>query len=134
MVENKFFNAIKWEPDIVIIKLGTNDSKPQNWKFKDEFEGDYGKLITAFDTLDSNPKIYAVAAVPVFETRWGISDAIVKNEVNPLIRKIAREKGLQLIDLYPPFCWKGQPLPGSHPSQCRRGGRDGKNCLRKFDR
>ncbi len=117
MAEDKFFNAIKWEPDIVIIKLGTNDSKPQNWKFKDEFEADYRKLINAFDTLDSKPNIYVVAAVPVFETRWEISDAVVKNEVNPLIKKIAREEGLQLIDLYPPFIGKGALFPDHiHPN------------------
>ena len=30
MEENMFFDAIKWNPDIVIIKLGTNDTKMNN--------------------------------------------------------------------------------------------------------
>lgn len=115
--EDMFFEAIKWNPDIVIIKLGTNDSKPQNWKYKDDFEADYYKMITAFDTLQSKPKIFLVKVVPVFKTRWGISDKVVKNEVNPLIEKIAREKNLQLINLYTPFLDKGELFPDHiHPN------------------
>ncbi|MCK5210905.1 MAG: prolyl oligopeptidase family serine peptidase, partial [Cyclobacteriaceae bacterium] len=84
---------------------------------KDEFEADYHKMLTAFDTLKSNPIIYIVAAVPVFETRWEISDSIVKNEVNPIIKKIANEKGLHLIDLYTPFIGKGALFPDHiHPN------------------
>ena len=117
MQEDKFFDAIKWNPDIVIIKLGTNDSKPQNWKYKDKFEANYIKMITSFDTLISRPEIYLVQTVPVFETRWGISDSIVKNEVNPLIEKIAKEKGLHLIDLYTPFIGKSKLFPDHiHPN------------------
>lgn len=33
--------AKKLNPDIVIIKLGTNDTKPQNWQYAEEFESDY---------------------------------------------------------------------------------------------
>ncbi|RLD76403.1 MAG: hypothetical protein DRJ10_13635, partial [Bacteroidetes bacterium] len=117
MEEDMFFDAIQWNPDIVIIMLGTNDSKPQNWKFKDEFVADYHRMITAFDTLSSKPKIYLIKVVPVFQTRWGISDTIVKNEVNPLIEKIACEKNLQLIDLYTLFIGKAELFPDYiHPN------------------
>jgi lysophospholipase L1-like esterase len=117
MKEDMFFDAINWTPDIVIIKLGTNDSKPQNWKYKDEFETDYNKMITSFDTLSSKPKIYLIKPVPVFQTRWGITDSIVKNEVIPLIIKIAKENELPLIDLYTPFIGKGDLFPDHiHPN------------------
>ena len=29
--------ALDFKADVVVILLGTNDSKPQNWKFKEEF-------------------------------------------------------------------------------------------------
>ena len=32
--EKTFQDALEYKPDIVVIQLGTNDSKPQNWKFK----------------------------------------------------------------------------------------------------
>jgi len=119
---DEFFAALAWQPDIVIIKLGTNDSKPQNWKFKNEFLNDYGKMVVSFDTLSSHPKIYVVEAVPVFNSRWGISDEIVKNEINPLIRKIAVEKNLHLIDLYTPFTDKGRLFPDHiHPNAAGAG-------------
>jgi lysophospholipase L1-like esterase len=38
-------------PDVVVIMLGTNDSKPQNWSQKAAFDGDYpctGPMLTAF--------------------------------------------------------------------------------------
>ena len=38
MSTDAFINAQKFQPNVVIIKLGTNDSKPENWKYKDEFE------------------------------------------------------------------------------------------------
>ena len=37
----EYINSQKFQPDIVLIKLGTNDTKPQNWKYKTEFENDY---------------------------------------------------------------------------------------------
>lgn len=32
-------------PDVVIIKLGTNDTKPQNWKFSGEFFADFRAMV-----------------------------------------------------------------------------------------
>ena len=43
--ETAYKNASAWQPDVVLIKLGVNDSKPQNWEFKDGFETDYLNLI-----------------------------------------------------------------------------------------
>ena len=33
--------SLEYQPDIVLIKLGTNDTKPQNWKYKNEFKDNY---------------------------------------------------------------------------------------------
>src|SRR5690348_3809700 len=35
--ESAFTQSKNWAPDIVIIQLGTNDSKPQNWKYGTNF-------------------------------------------------------------------------------------------------
>ena len=35
--EQIYKDALAFMPDIVAIKLGTNDSKPQNWKYQDTF-------------------------------------------------------------------------------------------------
>lgn len=117
MIENKFVDAIEWKPDIVIIMLGTNDSKPQNWKYKKDFNSDYKKMITAFDTLTSAPKIYITSTVPEYKTKWGINNSTVKNEINPLIKKIALENELHFIDLYTPLIGEGKLFPDYiHPN------------------
>ncbi len=122
MSEPRFMEAIKWKPDIVIIMLGTNDSKPRNWKYKDDFEKDYLKMVTSFDTLFSHPEIYAVAPVPAFSNNYTISPDVVKNEVYPLVKKVAEEKDLRFIDLYTPMLDKGNMFPdGIHPDAAGSG-------------
>lgn len=98
--------ALEFEPDIVIIKLGTNDSKPYNWEFGSEFKGDYLKLIESFEGLKSKPTIHLCLAVPVIKSGLKISDKIVEKEINPLIKEIAKEKKLNLIDLFTPLLGK----------------------------
>ena len=52
-------------PDIVIIMLGTNDSKPFNWPaHKGEFVGDYEALIDTYAALPSHPRIYLSLCPP----------------------------------------------------------------------
>lgn len=45
MQEKLFTEARAFRPDIVIIKLGTNDTKPHNWKYGKEFRKDLSALI-----------------------------------------------------------------------------------------
>ena len=48
--------SLEYQPDIVLIKLGTNDTKPQNWKYKNEFKDNYQTLITStYYSPDSYP-------------------------------------------------------------------------------
>jgi acyl-CoA thioesterase I len=63
--QKAFKNAKAFNPDIVVIKLGTNDTKPYNWRFKDEFVADYKDMINQFRTLPSKPKIFISYPAPV---------------------------------------------------------------------
>lgn len=90
-------------PDVVIIKLGTNDSKPLNWKFKDEFMADYAAMISELKNLPSHPIIFICLPVPAYGINFQINDTIVNNNVVPLIRKIAKKNKVKLIDLYHPM-------------------------------
>ncbi len=116
MKEKHFFDAVAWKPDIVIIMLGTNDSKPRNWKYKADFEKDYLKMITSFDTLSSHPEIYAAAPVPAFKDAYAISGDVVKNEVFPIVKRIAAATNIHFIDLYNPMLGFAKLFPdGIHP-------------------
>ncbi|MCX6169388.1 MAG: GDSL-type esterase/lipase family protein [Ignavibacteriales bacterium] len=116
--EKTYQDALEFLPDIVVIKLGTNDSKPQNWKYKDEFEKDYVDLIDSFKKLKSNPKIFICKPVPAFHTAWGINDSVIVNEMIPMIENISREKNVEIIDLYAPFKDQGNLFSdGIHPNK-----------------
>jgi acyl-CoA thioesterase-1 len=39
----------------------------------------------------------------VFEDKWGISEKVVKEEVIPAIKKVARKRKVKTIDLYTAF-------------------------------
>ncbi|MBA9075436.1 MULTISPECIES: GDSL-type esterase/lipase family protein [Rufibacter] len=104
--EEKYQQVLAWEPDIVIIKLGTNDSKPQNWRYKEEFVPDYSAFVKSFQALPSNPQVYLALPMPAFEDKWGITENIIKNEVIPAVKKVARQTKVKTIDLYKPFVGK----------------------------
>ena len=115
--EAKYEEVLAWNPDIVIIKLGTNDTKPQNWKYKDEFVKDYVAFIKSFKKLPSKPKVYIANPVPVFEDKFGISKEVMDNEVLPAVKKIARKTKVEIIDLYTPFLGKADlTYDGIHPN------------------
>jgi alpha-L-fucosidase len=115
--EPEFSAAQSFAPDVVIIKLGTNDSKPQNWQYKNQFVHDYEGFVETFQRKSSHPKIYLCTPVPAFPGDWGISDSIVRNEIVPFIRKVAEEKKLSLIDLYGSLGGKADYFPDKvHPN------------------
>ena len=51
-----FTDAKDFQPQIVIIKLGTNDTKSQNWVYKNEFYSDYIDLINEFRKGNVRPQ------------------------------------------------------------------------------
>lgn len=113
----QFKKALAFNPDIVIIKLGTNDTKPQNWKHSGEFVTDYTDMIEAFKKLPSHPKIWICYPVPAYPERWGIKDTVIKNEVIPKIDEIAKVTNVNIIKLYEPLSGKPQLFPDKiHPN------------------
>ena len=118
MKQKQFSDALAFKPDIVVIKLGTNDSKPQNWEKKEaEFVGDYKTLIKQFQSLASRPRILICLPVPVARDRWGIRESIVQGKIIPRIRQVARETGVETIDLYGTLANRKDLIPdGVHPN------------------
>jgi len=111
----QFRRAIVYKPDIVIIKFGTNDSKPENWRYKDEFEKDYGDLVDAFLNLPSHPKVFVCHPVPVFSKIYTVSDSVIVNEIIPIIEKVGKVKKVEVIELYKAFSGKEKlSLDGIH--------------------
>lgn len=95
----EFSDVFAYRPNIIIIMLGTNDTKPQNWNAKN-FARDYQSLIDTFKTISSHPKIYVCLPIPVFKTKWGINDSTLTHGVIPIVKKIAKDNNLPVMDLY----------------------------------
>ena len=113
--EKAFQKAIVYNPNIVIIKFGTNDSKPENWQYKDEFEKDYGDLVDAFLNLPSHPKVFVCQPVPAFNKKYTINDSVIRNEIIPIIEKVGKVKKVEVIELYKAFSGKEKlSLDGIH--------------------
>lgn len=98
--KRRFQEALASNPDIVTIKLGTNDSKAHNWDaHHDDFEPSYNAMIDSFLCLPSHPLIYICLPIPAAGENFSIRPEVVENEIYPLIRKIAAHRGLPIIDL-----------------------------------
>ena len=120
MNEMAWKDALAFKPDIVIIKLGTNDSKPENWQYNAEFKQDLQQMITTLrpDLLkpakkgkknkkqvvkNEGPQIFLCTPIPAFKSTWNINDSIITNNIIPIQQQVAQEYNLQIIDLHSLF-------------------------------
>jgi lysophospholipase L1-like esterase len=87
-------------PEIVIIMLGTNDSKPQNWQYGGNFYSDYQRLITTYTNLTSSPRVLICTPPPVFGSNsYSINAGIIATNIAPLIRQLGTNLNHQVIDM-----------------------------------
>lgn len=113
--EKIFRKALDFRPDIVIIKLGTNDIKPHNWEHGADFAHDLAALVDSF-RHEGRPRIYLCYPATVYGTRWGINDSTLVHGVIPAIKKTARKKRVKTIDLHTPTQNMTEHFPdGVHP-------------------
>lgn len=116
--EQIYQEALAFMPQIVTIALGTNDSKPQNWVFQQDFKKDLVSLINSFKELDTNPEILLCLPTPAMGNAWNINDSIIYNGVIPYINEVADEMGLDVIDLNTPFQSQRRYFPDTiHPNE-----------------
>ncbi len=115
--QSAYTSALASKPDIVVIKLGTNDSKPQNWQYKDDFVADYSNMIDAFRALPSKPVVWICKPVPAFAVNFTIRPDVIRDEILPLIEQISLEKNVPVIDLYTALLNSGNLFPDTiHPN------------------
>ena len=119
MAKQPYQDALAFQPDIVTIKLGTNDSKPINWVHKEDFQKDLNTMIDAFEALPSRPRIYLCLPIPSNSEDWGINDSIITYGVIPRIKDVAHERHLPVIDLNTPLrpYYPKEYTDGVHPNK-----------------
>jgi acyl-CoA thioesterase I len=100
-----FKAAMAFLPNIVLIELGTNDSKSSggvdNWpSHNNEFIPDYKAMVDTFANLPSHPKVWACYPLPAFSTAALVDSTVIHYEILPKIKTVALDKGIPLIDLW----------------------------------
>ena len=151
MNEQAWRDALAFNPDIVVIKLGTNDSKPENWQYNAEFKQDLEQMIFTLrpDLAEiaklpakkakkalaalmkagtaAKPQIYLCTPIPAFKSTWNINDSVIVNGIIPIQQEIAQKYGFEVIDLHTLFANDGDKMldDGIHP--------DGKGAARMAD-
>lgn len=112
-----FKDVSAFQPDIVVIKLGTNDSKPQNWHGTKPFQIDLLAMIRHFRELPDGPQVLVCTPVPVHKDAFGIREEIVRDEIVPTVKEAAESKDVPVIDLYETLEEAGDDFPdGVHPN------------------
>lgn len=93
----EFQDALDFQPNIVIVLLGTNDAAPKNWpRVKDQFEADYKALIRQFAALPTKPRIIVCMPPPAPGNQ---REPTLGEEVAPLIHRISKAARVKSIDL-----------------------------------
>jgi lysophospholipase L1-like esterase len=99
--ETSFVSSHDWQPDLVIIQLGTNDSKPQNWRYSTNFVADYEELVASYAGLTNHPRVIVCTPCVVYGNgAFGINPGIIATNIAPGLRDLASRLELDLIDLH----------------------------------
>ena len=113
----EFEEAKAFEPHVVTVMLGTNDTKPQHWDAA-AFESDYSDMIEELQSLPSKATVLLLLPVPVFGANaYAIRGDVLRDEVIPIIEQLGGEYALDVVDLYTPFLDQGELFPDNlHPT------------------
>ena len=113
-------NSLTWNPDIVLLMLGTNDTKTRNWD-PDIFRRDYRRIVESYLALPSHPRVILIAPIRIFTVLgipWlGVHPDTMEEGVRPAIREIAAQMNLELIDLQDLFTDNQFYRDGVHPQR-----------------
>lgn len=97
---SNYAESLAFEPDIVLLCLGTNDTKDVNYQFFADFSEDYRSLLESYLNLDSKPQV--LLAFPPWtpgNRLWGINEKVLEEE-RPLIQNLAQDYQLAVVDLH----------------------------------
>jgi len=113
----EFAAANEFQPDVIILKLGTNDTKPQNWQDIATFTRDFRAMLDHFRGLKSKPQIWVCTPVPVYKDNWGINTRTLDTGVIPALMDECGRRKVPVIDLNDALTGKPELFPdGIHPN------------------
>ena len=117
MNEAKYDTVKMWLPDVVTIMLGTNDSKIHNWD-EDNYREGLTAMVDDLRKIPSHPKIILLTPPAAGENPYTIRDSVIRCGVIPQMRKVAKRRWLDVLDLYEPTSEHRELFPDNiHPGK-----------------
>lgn len=107
VLTQEYQQALAFQPQLVIIHLGLNDTDPRNWpNFKDEFFSDYLNLIRSFQSsANGRPKIFICRMTPIFNShprfKSGTRDWFW--QIQQEIEQVSKAAQVEVINLHTPL-------------------------------
>jgi lysophospholipase L1-like esterase len=99
-----FLAAQAFAPDVVVLMLGTNDTKAANWRGGDNhYADDLRAMLALLAALPSRPRLFALLPPPVLKDSFTISGAVIEQTIVPTVRRIAALAGVPIIDVHGAF-------------------------------
>ncbi|MCL5877127.1 MAG: GDSL-type esterase/lipase family protein [Candidatus Bathyarchaeota archaeon] len=111
-------DALAFQPDIVVVMLGTNDANYEIEQYMGNFEGDYIRLIQKFQALPTKPRIWLAKPPHIYGEMHGLSNQILEQQIIPSIEHIADNSGFPLIDVYSALNSARFFFDGVHSNDC----------------
>ena len=112
----EFRASLEFKPNIVVIMFGTNDTNPKNWqRTQNTITKAFNELIDTYSALETKPKIYLCLPVECFGSKY--ADEACLKMVRKEIRAVAKERGLEIINMYAALKGKKELFPDNlHPN------------------
>ena len=92
--------SLESDADIVIIMIGSNDSRAAYWN-KEQFIKEYRDFVKCYIKLPSQPDVFIVAPPHVPTSRFGLNNEVIRDEIQQIVEDVAAELGVHFINLYP---------------------------------
>ena len=110
-------SAKEFQPHLIVMMLGTNDSCSSLEEHQGNFIEDYLTLLRGFEALTSKPKIWIVKPPPIFNEDLWLSGKVMDKIVIPAIEEISKRAKMPLIDVYSALANKRYFVDGVHPNE-----------------
>lgn len=111
----EFRASIAFEPDVVIILLGTNDTNSWNTTQGEGVEEAARDLVHFYRTLPSHPEVFL--CTPIHRYNNETNERIIREELVPLLHRVAAAEDCWFVDLHAQTDnWEFYLTDGLHPN------------------
>ena len=101
MYQDEFIKALEFQPNIVIVMLGTNDANSEiNYNKDNSLIEDYAKLVNSFRALEGDQQILLVKSPPIMATNSPYNNSFLVNTILPQIDSLAQKLNVPTVDVY----------------------------------